>query len=86
MVSRADGIISEPVLGDTVILDLAADRYSRLNASAGVVWEALAEPGRVSDLAGALSARFGLSPERALADATTLVRNLADRRLVVLDG
>ncbi len=83
-VSRAEGVLAENVLGETVILDVAADRYVRLNRSGAVLWERLAEPATVAELAGVLVARYRLAEDRALADATALVRQLRERGLVTL--
>lgn len=83
--SRADRALAEHVLGDLVVLDPATNRYVRLNATAAVLWEALSEPTSVAGLAQIAADRFGVAEERALADATAFVRDLAARDLVVLD-
>jgi hypothetical protein len=84
-VSRASRTLAERVLGDLVVLDPATNRYVRLNATAAVLWEALAEPTSLAELAQIAAERFGVEHERALADATTFVRELAQRELIVLD-
>lgn len=86
MVSRAARALAERVLGDLVVLDPAADRYVRLNATAATLWEAIEQPTSVSELAQILAQRFAVADERALADAKTLVQELAERELLVLDG
>ena len=83
-VERAPGLLAEEVLGETVVLDIAADRYVRLNRSAGLLWHDLEEPTTVAALAAVLLARFELPETRALEDAAALVRGLADRGLVTL--
>jgi hypothetical protein len=83
-VARRPGLLAEEVLGEVVILDVEADRYTRLNRSASVVWKRLAEPASVDALADALAGAFGIARERALADASALVDRLAQRDLVVV--
>jgi hypothetical protein len=84
VVSRTGDVLAEDVLGETVLLDVPADRYTRLNRSAGVVWAGLERPATVAELAALLAARFTLAGPRALEDAAELVRQLADRGLVAL--
>jgi hypothetical protein len=43
-----------------------------------LIWEALAQPATVAELARVLSERGGISPERAEADATTFIEGLLD--------
>ncbi len=84
-VSRAARAIAEPVFGDVVVLDPTADRYARLNETGAVLWEALATPTSVGELARVIAQRFHIDDERALADTTAFVRQLAERELVVLE-
>jgi Coenzyme PQQ synthesis protein D (PqqD) len=86
VVARAARTLAEPVLGDLVVLDPATDRYVRLNSTAAALWEAIEAPTPVSELARIMADRFHIEDERALADTTTFVRELAERELVVLDG
>jgi len=65
---------------------LAGDgRYLRLNESGSVVMDAL-DGGAVEDAAGALAARYGLDPDRAVADAIGAARELLKRRVVLAAG
>ena len=83
-VTRAPGVLGEEVLGETVVLDPEADRYARLNRSGGVLWTRLAHPATVAELAEELGTTFDIERDRALADATSLVEQLAERGLVTL--
>jgi hypothetical protein len=85
IVSRATGAIAEPVFGDLVVLDPAADRYARLNETGAVLWDALAAPSSVGDLAALIARRFRIAGDLALADTSAFVRELAGRGLVELD-
>jgi hypothetical protein len=64
--------------GGIVMLDPEADRYLRLNATGKLLWEALARPATVAELARLLSERSGISAERASADASTFVEGLIE--------
>ena len=70
-------------LGDDagVVLDVEHDAYLALNASAAVLWARLEAPtgAGVGDLASELVDRFGLTEQRAAADAAAFVADcLAD--------
>jgi coenzyme PQQ synthesis protein D (PqqD) len=77
-IARTEGLVTEPMDGGIVMLDPAADRYLRLNATGRLIWEALAEPATVAELAQMLSERSGISRERAEADAATFIDGLID--------
>jgi hypothetical protein len=61
-----------------VMLDPETDRYLRLNATGRLIWEALAEPATVADLARVLSERSAVSTDRAEADAVAFVEGLIE--------
>jgi sensor domain CHASE-containing protein len=77
-VARSEGLVTEPMEGGIVMLDPESDRYLRLNATGKLIWEALAEPATVAELAQLLSERTGISSERAEADAATFIEELVD--------
>jgi Coenzyme PQQ synthesis protein D (PqqD) len=79
---RREDVLAERVRGDTVLLDPEAPRFARLNASAAVLWDELATPIDARALAGVITGRFGIDPERALADTRTLLAALVERALV----
>lgn len=85
MVRRHDGLISESVLEDVVVLDPETSSYVRLNASAAVLWEFLeAGPATVSTLAVVLEQRLGAPEDDALKDAAAFAAAMAERDLVDL--
>lgn len=84
-VRRTPAAISARVLEETVILDLDHDRYTYLNGSAGLLWEELAEPRTVAELAARLVAEYGIEPERARDDAAMLVERLRKSDLITDD-
>ena len=77
-VARSEGLVTEEMDGGIVMLDPETDRYLRLNATGKLIWEALAEPATVGELAGELSERGGISRERAEADAAAFIEGLID--------
>jgi hypothetical protein len=77
-IARSERVVAEPMDGGIVMLDPEADRYLRLNATGTLIWEALAEPATVAELARVLSERSGVSAERAEADAVAFIDQLVD--------
>ena len=87
IVRRREDVISETVFADVVVLDPETSRYVRLNATAAVLWEALAaSPATVATLADVLSARFAAPPERALGDVLAFVEAMSSRNLLRVSG
>lgn len=85
MLRRHDGLISESVLEDVVVLDPETSRYVRLNSSAAVLWQLLESgPTTVSDLARVLRERLGAPEQDALEDAAAFVTAMAERELIEL--
>jgi hypothetical protein len=79
---RSSSTVSARVLEETVILDLDHDRYTRLNGSAGLLWEELAEPRSGAELADHLVAEYGIGSDRARADVEGLLTKLRDGGLL----
>ena len=77
-VARSEGLVTEQMEGGIVMLDPESDRYLRLNATGRLIWEALAQPATVGELAGVLSERSGIPRERAEADAASFIERLID--------
>jgi hypothetical protein len=71
------------VTGDeVVILDLQRSVYLKLNGSARVLWERLAEPATEADLCAALVAHYGIDDERAAADVAAFLDDARRRGLL----
>lgn len=83
---RSSAAISARVLDETVILDLDRDRYTRLNGSAGLLWEELAHPRTEPELAQRLVSEYGIDAERARSDVRHLVDRLRDSGLLARSG
>jgi hypothetical protein len=71
------------VAGDeVVVLDLEGSVYLRLNGSARVLWERLAESCTEEDLHAALLAAYDVDEARASADVTAFLTELRSRGLL----
>jgi hypothetical protein len=81
-VVRRPDVLGEAVGADTVLLELGADRYFRLNGTGSRLWHALGEPVTPRSLALLLSSEHGVGEERALAETESFLRGLAERGLV----
>jgi hypothetical protein len=68
--------------GEVVILDDATDAYFGLNASASIVWLALARGEGAEEAARAVSRHFDVGVEQARQDAVELVAELVRRGLL----
>lgn len=68
--------------GEVVILDLQGSVYLKLNGSAKVLWERLAEGSTEDELRRSLIERFGIDAEQADADVTSFVADLRGRQLL----
>jgi hypothetical protein len=79
---QSERAISARVLDQTVILDLSADRYTRLNGTASDLWDQLAEPRTGSDLVGWLISAHGIDERRARDDVQAFLAPLLDRGLL----
>lgn len=68
--------------GEIVVLDTARGAYLLLNASAAVLWAAVAAGTTRSDLVQILVARYGLTDDVARQDVDAFLGTLAERELV----
>ncbi len=67
---------------DVVVLDLDGSVYLKLNGSARVLWEQLAEPRDETQLTAALVTRYGIDESRAADDVAAFLDDLRARRLL----
>lgn len=77
-----DEVLAREVEGETVILDLRAQRYVGGNRSVAVLWPLLERGATRAELAARLRDEFGVSGERAEADVTAFVAQLAELGLI----
>ena len=67
---------------EVVVLDLAGSVYLKLNGSARTLWELLVTPVDSDALVVALTERYGIDPDRAVADVERFLAELGRRDLV----
>jgi hypothetical protein len=79
---RRDGLIWRRAGEDVIALDLTRSEYLASNATAAVVWEALAEGTSRDDLVTLLCARFDVEPSIAGADVDRLLTCLGSEGLL----
>lgn len=82
LVVRSRDVLDAAVGGETVLLELGADRYYRLKGTGAWLWQTLDRPRSPRALAALLSAEHRIDDERALADVEAFLRSLADRGLI----
>lgn len=81
-----DVLVSQ-VGDESVLLDLATEQYFGLDAIGRTMWERVTAAQNVGDAVHALLAEFDVDRDRLERDLTTLLNELATRRLVELtDG
>lgn len=79
---RLPDFVSTEAEGSHVIFSVVSANYTALNASANMIWEALAEPVTEAALVDLLTARYAVDRETAAAAVTRTLRSLADLELV----
>jgi len=78
----SDEQVSTALGDETVILGMVDGVYYGLDAVGTRVWALLATPRRVSQVVGAITDEFDVTPEQCERDVLTLLDELAKRRLV----
>ncbi len=79
---RTSGLTWSVVGDDVVVLDLDGSVYMKLNESGSLLWEQLAQPHTVHELAEVLVQRYEVSEPQALADVDEFIAELRRRNLV----
>ena len=77
-------VISRTVGEETVILELESGTYFGLDPVGARMWELMGEGRTFGQLCDIVMQEYEVSRERLEEDVTTLVQQLADRRLVTL--
>jgi hypothetical protein len=78
----ADSVVSRPVDGSTVLLDVGTGRTFSLDDVGTHVWAALAETSTITGAVARLREEFEAPPGLIERDVAELVRTLIDRGLV----
>lgn len=77
-------MLSQPVVGETVLMDLATEAFYRLDGVGARLWELIGEADQLSDIIGALLSEFEVEEAILLADLEALLGDAARRGLVEL--
>lgn len=78
---RAD-VVSTPVEGGAVLLDLDSKRYFSLNETGRVIWEGIRDGWSREAIVAALVERYAVSSDSCHAAVDRLLADLERRRLV----
>jgi len=85
-VSAAAHVAIKPLEKRAVVVDLNTGQCWELNEVAFAIWQLLTTGASVGKTAEEISARYGVAQDVSQLDVLTLVRSLADQRLVVIQA
>ena len=77
-------VISQPVSGETVLLDLVSENYFGLDEVGTRIWELIVERGDLQAVYDTLLSEYEVSEERLREDLFSLVEEIAKLGLVTL--
>ncbi len=78
-------VLVQEVGGETVLLDLAGERYFGLDPVGSRIWALVAAEPRLDRVHAALCGEFAAGPERIEQDLLQLVRQLSEAGLVEVE-
>ena len=81
----SDEVLIQEVGGESVLLDLASERYFGLNPVGTRIWALLDEHDTLQAIADTLCAEFDAEPERIRGDLVILISELAEAGLVKVE-
>ena len=79
---RGEDLTWQEIDGELVILDLARSSYLTTNGTGAFLAKLLVEDRTADDLAAALAAEYGITPEEARGDVDVFVAELARLELL----
>lgn len=82
VVSRAQGLLSAQIDGDTVLMSVEHGSYFGLSATAGDVWRRLETPMSVADLCRILGAAYDGDQQAIEADILSFLNQLLAKGLI----
>lgn len=83
--TASDDVLVQEVGGESVLLDLASERYFGLDPVGTRIWALLGEHASLQAIADAMCAEFDAEPERIQSDLLALVAELAEAGLVKVE-
>ena len=81
-----DAVLAEFAGEDSILLDIEARRYHRLNETAAFIWKALEQKASNADVVTGLMSEFEVSREKAEESVQRFLSELSDRGLVRADS
>lgn len=81
-IRRSEDVLAQEVGGESVLLDLAGERYFGLDPVGTRIWELLADATTLEQVHGTLCEEFDAEPARIQADLLALARQLSEAGLV----
>jgi hypothetical protein len=87
VISRAPGLVSTEVDGETLLLSIERGYYYGLDASVGSrIWQLLEQPQSLRALCEALTGDFVVTPDECLSDVVEFLSALSEEGLVVVSS
>ena len=83
--SLSSEVLSQEVMGETVLLDLEGESYFGLNEVGTRIWQLLQGDSSVGEMLETLSDEYDVSGEQLAADVEKLLQKLKEAGLVVLE-
>ena len=80
--TAADVVLTELETQDGVLLHLTTKQYYSLNSTGVHIWKLLDPTRTLAEVSAALTERYEVTPERALASVLALVNELHAERLI----
>ena len=80
----SDGVLSQEVNGETVLLDLEGESYFGLNEVGTRIWQLLVSEQSVAGIMDSLSNEYDVSREQLESDVSDLLDKLTEAGLVSL--
>lgn len=79
-----DDALSTTLDGESVILHIESGKYFGFNEVGTEIWELLAEPHSIAEIAQHIAAKYDVAEERCQADIEELVEELLGKELIAV--
>lgn len=83
-VSASSDLLSTEIDGELVMMDMESGQYFNLDQIGTVIWRELAQPRTVADLCRFLVDRYDAPAGEIERDVLDLLRQMADKKLILL--
>lgn len=84
-VEKEGDLVSSELDGETIILDARSGQYYGLDGAAGRVWSLIQETTTVREVYNRIASESDIEPDLSRADINTVVQNLVNEGLVLLN-